>query len=249
MIRKPLGAVLFAFAIACYGTACAEIEDHDEDEEVETSTDALGRTCYCAGKAACTSSKNAIYMYPGARAALAAAGVPESALTQTFGDAAASVGTHCPEPGKSYSAASDLVQGPDPCGRVRKMRMQGFAAWFRTAPEFPGNLHIHAVYAGTPAMKASLERQVASFLAGRDGLARNEIDGHCPITEAEKAAVRRVQSGGASACVAGGTYCGGGKVKGDPSTLYRCNATGAPTVVEVCTNGCTVNPGRNDSCM
>lgn len=188
-------------------------------------------------------------MYPGARAALAAAGVPESALTQTYGDAPASVGTHCPEPGKSYSAATDMQQGSDPCGRTRRLRLQGFAAWFRTAPEFPGNLHIHAVYAGAPGLKASLKRQVDSFLQGRDGLARNKIDNHCPITEAEKAAVRSALGGAPTgSCVVGGSYCGGDKLAGDPDTLYRCNADGTGTVIRKCENGCSVNPGRDDSC-
>jgi hypothetical protein len=187
-------------------------------------------------------------MHPKARTALKAAGVSETALTQTYGDAPASVGTHCPEPGASYSAASDMAQGADPCGRVRRLRAQGFAAWFRTAPEFPGNLHIHAVYAGTPGMKASLQRQVASFLQGRNGLASNAIEKHCPITEAEKSAVQRVKSGAAASCVAGGTYCGGNKIKGDANTLYRCNADGTGTAVEKCAKGCSINPGRNDSC-
>jgi hypothetical protein len=203
-------------------------------------------------------------MYSGAHAAMLAAGVPDSSLTQTYGDAPASVGTHCPEPGKTYSAATDLAQSADPCGRTRKLRAQGFAAWFRTAPEFPGNLHIHAVYAGAPGLKSSLQRQVASFLDGRDGLAGNKIDAHCPITEAEKAAVRRAQSGGTAptntgagtgtantataTCVTGGSYCGGDKITGDSKTLYRCNGAAAPTVIQVCANGCSVNAGRDDSC-
>ena len=49
-------------------------------------------------------------------------------------------------------------------------------------------------------------------------------------------------------CVAGGLYCGGDKVTGSSGTLYRCNGTGAPTVVEKCANGCSVNAGADDSC-
>lgn len=49
-------------------------------------------------------------------------------------------------------------------------------------------------------------------------------------------------------CVVGGTYCGGGKVTGDPATLYRCNGPGEPTVIEKCARGCVVNPGKNDAC-
>ena len=54
------------------------------------------------------------------------------------------------------------------------------------------------------------------------------------------------QSGGG--CVSGGLYCGGDKVSGDSSALYRCNGTSAPTVVEKCANGCSVNAGQDDSC-
>jgi len=49
-------------------------------------------------------------------------------------------------------------------------------------------------------------------------------------------------------CVQGGLYCGGDKVSGNSSTLYRCNGPGTPTVVEQCANGCAVNAGSNDSC-
>lgn len=49
-------------------------------------------------------------------------------------------------------------------------------------------------------------------------------------------------------CVAGGLYCGGDKVSGNASTLYRCNGTAAPSVVEQCGNGCSVNAGTDDSC-
>jgi murein DD-endopeptidase MepM/ murein hydrolase activator NlpD len=49
-------------------------------------------------------------------------------------------------------------------------------------------------------------------------------------------------------CVKGGLYCGGDKVTGDPKTLYRCNGPGAPTVVQVCANGCTVSQGTDDAC-
>jgi hypothetical protein len=240
-------------------TACAEL-DPEADDEVDAQTkaeakgetsDALGRTCYCTGAAACGHSASPSYMYAGAHSAMLAAGVTDASLTQTFGDAPASVGTHCPEPGKPYSAATDIQIGSDPCGRTRKLRAQGFAAWFRTAPEFPGNLHIHAVYPGAPGIKTSLQHQVASFLDGRDGLAGNKIDAHCPITDSEKAAVRAAQAGSttnASACVAGGAYCGGDKVKGDASTLYRCNADGTTTVIEACANGCAVKSGAEDAC-
>jgi hypothetical protein len=51
-----------------------------------------------------------------------------------------------------------------------------------------------------------------------------------------------------SECVAGGLYCGGDKVTGDPDTLYRCNGDGSATRVFECSHGCAVRPGRNDTC-
>ena len=53
---------------------------------------------------------------------------------------------------------------------------------------------------------------------------------------------------GAGGCVAGGRYCGGNKVSGDPRTLYRCTGGSAGTPVQHCESGCSINPGRDDSC-
>lgn len=50
-------------------------------------------------------------------------------------------------------------------------------------------------------------------------------------------------------CVNGGAYCGGDKVSGDKNTLYRCHGAGnTPTVIQHCSAGCSVNPGKDDSC-
>jgi hypothetical protein len=49
-------------------------------------------------------------------------------------------------------------------------------------------------------------------------------------------------------CLAGGFYCGGDKLDGDPGTLYRCDAPAAPTVRGVCTYGCILRPGLDDAC-
>jgi hypothetical protein len=48
--------------------------------------------------------------------------------------------------------------------------------------------------------------------------------------------------------VAGGLYCGGDKVSGDPTTLYKCTGGSTGTVVEHCANGCAVLSGQNDAC-
>ena len=50
-------------------------------------------------------------------------------------------------------------------------------------------------------------------------------------------------------CVVGGSYCGGDKVTGNPSTLYLCHGSKvAPTVIKHCTAGCKVSSGVDDSC-
>ncbi|HVY46548.1 MAG TPA: hypothetical protein VHB21_11745 [Minicystis sp.] len=54
--------------------------------------------------------------------------------------------------------------------------------------------------------------------------------------------------GGGGGCVPGGLYCGGDKVHGDASTLYRCTSGTSGTVVEHCSAGCSVNSGRDDAC-
>lgn len=50
------------------------------------------------------------------------------------------------------------------------------------------------------------------------------------------------------ACVAGGHYCGGDKVAGDPDTLYTCNGGGVPLARGVCAAGCVVRPTDDDVC-
>jgi hypothetical protein len=49
-------------------------------------------------------------------------------------------------------------------------------------------------------------------------------------------------------CVAGGFYCGGDKLVGDPDTLYQCNAGGVPLARGRCAHGCAVRPGDDDTC-
>lgn len=48
-------------------------------------------------------------------------------------------------------------------------------------------------------------------------------------------------------CTAGFQYCGGNKVIGDSSTLYKCNGPGEPTVIAKCDRGCIVNPNSVDA--
>lgn len=49
-------------------------------------------------------------------------------------------------------------------------------------------------------------------------------------------------------CVAGGLYCGGDKLAGDPDTLYQCNGGGVPLARGVCESGCIVRPTADDTC-
>ena len=244
----PVGAA----AIGCSSSGDEATSENEEretnDEAVATGSSELG-TCYCAQPYTCGHSSSPSYMYSAAHSAMLRAGVPDSQLTQTYGDAPASVGTHCPEPGTSYSAATDVTPSSNPCGRVHNLRMQGFAAWYRVPPSF--SYHIHAVYAGTPSLKSSLKSQLSSFAQGRNGLADNAVDNICPISQAEKNAVAQVHGGGGSSgsCVPGGRYCGGDKVSGNANTLYRCGSDGkSASVIRSCTHGCSVNSGTDDSC-
>lgn len=61
-------------------------------------------------------------------------------------------------------------------------------------------------------------------------------------------AVRPGEDDACRTCVVGGLYCGGDKLDGDPSTLYKCNEEGRGDVVKHCTKGCAVHAGTNDSC-
>lgn len=46
-----------------------------------------------------------------------------------------------------------------------------------------------------------------------------------------------------------GDYCGGDKVSyASPNTLYHCTGPGPATVVKVCSLGCVVNSGTDDTC-
>ena len=122
-------------------------------------------------------------------AACFAAQVSPERIVQTLGQAAASHGTHgrdgsfTNEQGntEAYSAAVDLsVKHPRllVCEReemLRRLWANGFAAWYRQAPEFPNNEHCHCIYVALP-MKRSLRDQVHMFLAHRSGLVSERAD-------------------------------------------------------------------------
>lgn len=82
---------------------------------------------------------------------------------------AASAGTH------DGGGAVDLRW----CGHakcVRALRQAGMAAWHRNPSQGPWPDHIHAVVVDHPALAPSAARQVASYRAGRNGLASNGPD-------------------------------------------------------------------------
>ena len=224
-----------------------EVEMDDGDAQITSEL----RRCYCAQPYTCGHSTSTSYMYSKAITAMNAAGLNSGLIMQSYGDAPASVGTHCPEPGHSYSAATDFASGSSPCTRTRALRAKGFAAWYRVPPSF--SRHIHAIYPGAPGLKSSLRSQVSSFLSGRNGLASNGVDTICPITSAEKAAVIRARDGSESSpsggnCVPGGLYCGTDKVDGHRNSLYRCNSNHSASLVRACAHGCSINSGDDDSC-
>lgn len=61
-------------------------------------------------------------------------------------------------------------------GDVHALRAAGMAAWHRTPAQGPWPDHIHAVVIGHPLLAPAAARQVADYLAGRDGLADNRPD-------------------------------------------------------------------------
>lgn len=239
----------FSVLAAC-GPTEAIVEGGEEaelsDEATSTETGEL-RRCFCPAPFTCRHSTSPSHMFPRAHAAMLRAGLTDGMLLQTFGDAEASVGTHCPEPGTDNSAATDTTVGATPCARVHALRMEGFAAWYRKPPTF-SPAHIHMIWAAAPVMKSSLKSQVNSFLDGRNGLASNGIDTICPITQAEKNAVRAARDGDGGRCVPGGDYCGGNKLAGASNKLYRCTAERDARLIRTCNHGCSVNPGADDSC-
>jgi hypothetical protein len=148
-------------------------------------------------------------LHPRASNAFRAIGVTASRIMQTIGNAGPSAGTHLQDGvfhGHPYCAATDLSVSGLSNKQIRhllaRMAKVGFAAWYRQ----PGHdgwpsteiAHIHAVFANAR-MKTSLQSQVRSWLAGRNGLVSNTLYGFFHWTAAEKAVVRhkfRLSHGG-----------------------------------------------------
>lgn len=95
---------------------------------------------------------------------------------------------------------------------------------------------------GQPTKTLAVTRAKYCGFAGCDGKA-----GTTTNTPAPAAAGTTVVTGSGN-CVVGSNYCGGDKVTGDSSTLYRCTGGATGTVVQKCANGCRVNTGDDDAC-
>lgn len=114
-------------------------------------------------------------------------------VVQAIGDAKASAGYHHKDgiiDGYDYTAAADLsVRGltrTQIATWLEELTRAGWVAFYRN---WPGNLHIHANYAGLP-QKRALDGQNEDFFAGRDGLVgHRRIDNEWWFPEKE---VRRI---------------------------------------------------------
>lgn len=78
---------------------------------------------------------------------------------------------------------------------VHAMRLVGFAAWYRTHPEWSGDPHIHGVAVDAPDLDPAAAAQVADLRRGRNGLASHgpdrHADMHLPVTTWEDYLRRR----------------------------------------------------------
>lgn len=104
-------------------------------------------------------------------AALARAGGGFSITQGEYSNSvAASAGTH------SGGGVIDIAAGPgDGPAKVARLRAAGFAAWLRT-PSEGFAYHIHAVLMNHPDLSPQARSQVASYLAGGNGLANGGPD-------------------------------------------------------------------------
>lgn len=80
---------------------------------------------------------------------------------------------------------------------VHAMRTVGFAAWYRTHPEWSGDRHIHGIAVDAPDLDPAAAAQVADLRRGRNGLASHGADRHAdmnlPVTTWEAYVSRRDQ--------------------------------------------------------
>lgn len=76
----------------------------------------------------------------------------------------------------------------------------------------------------------------------------DDIDGQADEIDGQAREIIGIEPRGSN-CVPGGFYCGGDKVLGFRDTLYKCNGSGAPSVVRTCAAGCQIaSAGFDDYC-
>jgi hypothetical protein len=102
----------------------------------------------------------------------------------------------------------------------------------------------NALYCGGNSIAGSTDTLYRCHAAGVPE-ARGVCAGGCLV---RPAATGDTCAGVGGTCVDTGLYCGGDKVDGDPSSLYRC-MSGSGTLVMECANGCVIgSPGHDDAC-
>lgn len=102
--------------------------------------------------------------------ALARAGLSGVSITQgEYSNGSLSAGTH------TGGGVIDIAAGPGDYAMVSALRAAGFAAWLRTPAEGFA-YHIHAVLMNHPDLSPEARAQVASYLAGGNGLANGGPD-------------------------------------------------------------------------
>jgi hypothetical protein len=183
MTKVIAALVLSAFALA----GCADTDADDRETPSERTTPAPEHHAPLKSG-----------LHPDASDALRALGVSADQITQTIGHASASAGTHEKDgevEGVDYSAATDISIRGKSEREIKtfldELGAAGFAAWYRKdgADGWSGANHIHAVWAGC-SMKASLRKQVRSWLDGRNGLVSNSTYKFYAWPESSKDVVR-----------------------------------------------------------
>lgn len=108
--------------------------------------------------------------------------IPIHPTQGSYSNGAASAGTH------SGGGAVDLsVLHPRALTQeeilliVRTMRKVGFAAWYRTKPEWSGGPHIHGIAVGCPDLTPAAAAQVLDLKHGLNGLASHGRDRHADM--------------------------------------------------------------------
>lgn len=108
--------------------------------------------------------------------------IPINPTQGSYSDGELSADTH-----KGGGAVDLSVRNPRPLSGaeidevVHAMRRVGFAAWYRTHPEWSGDPHIHGIAVDAPDLDPAAAAQVADLRRGRNGLASHGPDRHADM--------------------------------------------------------------------